>query len=193
MKSKAKIIKLRTAHLNELIQGCRENNPSAQTSLYQEYAPILFAICKRYLKSHEEAEDLLMQSFMTIFNKIGDFQFQGSFEGWMKRIAVNQCLMHLRKKKIDWSPIEDQPEFSAQQPSVLDRLYESEILDLLDQLPEGYRTIFNLYVIEGFKHREIAEELGISINTSKSQLILARKRLAKVIQNLQKDERTQGN
>ena len=190
MKSEAKIIKLHSVEINDWIDLCQQGNPHAQRQIYTEFAPTLLGICRRYLKSQQDAEDALMESFYTIFSKINSFKGKGSFEGWIKRITVNQCLMAIRKAKPDYSDLDDQIEISSNDPSPLDQIYESELLGLLDLLPDGYRTVFNLYVIEGYKHKEIAEALGISINTSKSQLILARKRMATIINQLQNDDRS---
>lgn len=131
-----------------------------------------------------------MEAFYTIFSKINTFKGQGSFEGWIKKVTVNHCLMAIRKAKPEYSDLDEQFDISSNEPSPLDEIYESELLDLLDRLPDGYRTVFNLYVIEGYKHKEIAEALGISINTSKSQLILARKKMAMIINELQSDDRS---
>jgi RNA polymerase sigma-70 factor (ECF subfamily) len=153
----------------------------AQQALYDKYAPLFYSICMRYLKQPMDAEDVMIESFYKIFNKIGQFNDQGSFEGWMKRIVVNESLMHIRKKKNLNLHIEIEKAYDAKEDAVaLDNLQYEELLALLEELPDGYRTIFNLYIIEGYKHREIADLLGISINTSKSQLILAKKRLREI-------------
>jgi len=123
------------------------------------------------------AEDVMITSFYKIFTKIDQYKNQGSFEGWMKRIVINESLMHLRKHNnlnlhVD---VEKAPQIK-EDAVILNELYLDDMLEMLEELPNGYRTVFNLYVIEGYKHREIAELLGISINTSKSQLILAKKK-----------------
>lgn len=123
----------------------------------------------------------MIQSFYRIMQKIGSFNGSGSFEGWMRRIAVNECLMLIRKKKMLMIDIDGAREISNKEQSIADILEYNELLEILDELPTGYRTVFNLFVIEGYKHREIAEKLEISINTSKSQLILAKKRLAEIL------------
>ncbi|MCB0667377.1 MAG: RNA polymerase sigma factor [Saprospiraceae bacterium] len=166
----------------ELIKGCKAKDRKAQKELYNLYAPILLGICRRYVKQLEDAEDVLLESFYKIFSNIDQYEGKGSFEGWMKRISVNESLMFLRRKhnfnlSIDGSHYEIEEESAG----IEDQLFEQDILNVLDTLPTGYRTIFNLYVIEGFKHREIAEELGISINTSKSQLIQAKRKLATLL------------
>lgn len=169
----------------ELIEQCKRENRKAQQILYDRYSPKMFGICKRYVKNREDAEDVLVEGFYKVFSKLRSFQGKGSFEGWMRRIMVNESLMFLRKQhnfqiSLEVSNIEVKSEITAQ-----DRLEELDILNLLNKLPTGYRTVFNLYVIEGYKHREIAEILGISINTSKSQLILAKDKMRKLIQQNQ--------
>lgn len=174
--------------MHELVKACKKNDRQAQKALYQRYAPLFLSMCHRYFRKNDEAEDAMISAFFTIFKKISSYSGEGSFEGWMKRIVINTCLMALRKKKIESIPLENLPDHPERSPLAIDRLLEKDILNLLDYLPDGYRTVFNLYVIEGYKHREIAEMLDVSINTSKSQLIQARKRLAELIElNRQKD------
>jgi len=141
----------------------------------------MFGVCKRYARSREDAEDILLEGFFKVFKNIHQFQGAGSFEGWIRRIMVNESLMFLRKKHnfqltVEVSNIEIKTEINAEQD-----LIAEDILNMLNKLPTGYRTVFNLYVLEGYKHREIADILGISINTSKSQLILAKKRLRSML------------
>jgi len=138
-------------------------------------------ICRRYVKVLEDAEDVLIDTFFKIFTNIHQYKGAGSFEGWMKRIAVNQSLMLLRKKHNFKLTVEISNIDIATPSKALSSLQEDDVMALLEKLPTGYRTIFNMYVVEGYKHREIAEELGISINTSKSQLILAKKRLRNML------------
>ena len=160
-----------------IIQGCKQDDSKAQRAFYDRFAPKMFGVCKRYIKGKEDAEDLLIEGLFKAIDKIHTYHGEGSFEGWVRRIMVNECLMFLRKKHPLKLSIEVHPTDAPTKVSIEDDLAAQDILKLLDQLPIGYRTIFNLYVIEGYKHREIAEELGISINTSKSQLILAKKKL----------------
>ncbi len=133
------------------------------------------------MKARSEAEDLMIQSLYKILTNIGSYTGAGNFEGWMRRIAVNECLMAIRKKKMMMVDIDNVAETSSDDFSIVELLEYQELLEILDELPRGYRTIFNLYVIEGYKHREIAEILEISINTSKSQLILAKKKLRDIL------------
>lgn len=166
----------------ELIEGCKSNNRLAQKVLYERFSAKMFGVCRRYVKTIENTEEVLMMAFCKIFKKIDSFSGKGSFEGWIRRIMVNEALMFLRKKYRfnEHADVTEIP-VKAVEVSIEDELAAQDILKLLEQLPVGYRTVFNLYVIEGFKHREIAEQLGISINTSKSQLILAKKKLRMLI------------
>ncbi len=167
----------------EIIALCRKQDRKAQKFLYERYAPKFFGVCKRYVKNREDAEDVMIEGIFKILMNIEKYEGKGSFEGWMRRIVVNECLMFLRKKHNFHLSIEgDNIDIGAKVVTVVDELAERDILDLLNRLPTGYRTIFNLYVVEGFKHREIAEMLNISINTSKSQLILAKKRMKNLIE-----------
>ena len=137
-------------------------------------------VCLRYARHRAEAEDLLQDSFIKIFDNIRQFEGKGSFEGWIRRIVVNTALKNISKLSFQRENIgiENMVE-TAVAPSVLSLMTEQELLNLITKLPTGYRTVFNLFVIEGYKHVEIAELLGISINTSKSQLILAKDRMRK--------------
>ncbi len=162
---------------DQYISGCRQGDRRAQNQLFEAFAPVALAICYRYIPDYDSAQDILIQSFVRIFRHLDDYSGNGSFEGWMKRIVINECLMELRRKKnlhltLSIDEIKEELVYSE-----VDHLAFQEVLDLLNELPIGYRTVFNMYVMEGFKHREIAELLDISINTSKSQLILARRKL----------------
>ncbi len=166
----------------EIIKGCQVQDRKAQKLLYDRYAPVLYAICRRYVKQPEDAEDVLLESFYKIFSNFKSFAGRGSFEGWMKRISINQSLMFLRKKhNLNLSIASVTHLLHDHSLGVEEALFERDILNVLDELPVGYRTVFNLYVLEGYKHREIADMLGISINTSKSQLIQAKRKLAMIL------------
>ena len=169
----------------EIIQGCRKQNRKAQQALYDKYSPKMFGVCKRYVKNYEDAEDVLVEGLFKAMKNIHQFNEDGSFEGWIRRIVVNQSLMHLRKSHNFKMTVEISNIEIKTVATIEDDLAAEDILNLLNKLPTGYRTVFNLYVVEGFKHREIAEQLGISINTSKSQLILAKKRLKSLVQQNQ--------
>ena len=171
----------------ELIKGCIKQNNNCQRALFDEYAGKFMTVCLRYAKDAMEAEDMLQEGFVRIFNNIHQFKFEGSFEGWMRRIVVNVALKHLQKKRIQFNEIND----NQQQGPTLDahayaHLGEEDILKLINQLPDGYRVVFNLNVIEGYSHEEIANFLNIQPSTSRSQLVKARKMLQEQIIRLQK-------
>jgi len=165
----------------DLIDKCVSNDRIAQNQLYQRFAPLFLSICRRYHSKLEVAEDVMIHAFYRIFEKMHTYSDRGSFEGWMKRIVINECLMELRKRKNLYMTVAIEDMYEHPSEVMADPLQYEELIALLDLLPNGYRTVFNLYVIEGFKHREIADMLQISINTSKSQLILARKKLRQLI------------
>ncbi len=172
--------------LNKLIKDCIKGKRKAQRELHDTFSPMLYAVIKRYIKNNFDAEDILIDTFMKIFSNLKNFKNEGSFEAWMKKIAIRECLMFLRKNKVFNLLIEaDNLEFSDRVVNSDILVYE-ELIGALDMLPAGYRTVFNLYVIEGYKHKEISKKLGISINTSKSQLRLAKQRLSKLINTLNK-------
>ncbi len=166
----------------ELIQGCKKQDRKIQKILYERYSARYFGVCKRYMKDVEAAEDVLVKGFLKIFENINSFESKGSFEGWMQRIIVNECLMELRKKQDFTIYLESSNIQPQKDATILETLYEQDVLKLLEFLPVGCRTVFNLYVIEGYKHNEIAERLNISEGTSKSQLNLAKEKL-KVLLN----------
>lgn len=168
----------------DIIQLCQQQDPKAQKLLYDRYAPKMYGVCRRYVPNKEDAEDVLVEGMFKVFDNIESFQSIGSFEGWIRRIVVNEALMFLRKKRlltVDTDAGELNTLELSHPLSIEHELAAQDILKLLEQLPTGYRTIFNLYVIEGYKHIEIADMLGISINTSKSQLILAKEKLKKLM------------
>ncbi len=163
-----------------LIADCIAQKSTAQKKLYDNLAPKMLAICLRYVKNKTDAEDILIEGMMKIFKNIDQFSGEGNFEAWSRRIFVNESLMFLRRKKLLVISIDDSPTtvINVATPSTAEGdLMVEEIYKILAVLPVGYRTVFNLYELDGFKHIEIAELLGISINTSKSQLILAKKRI----------------
>lgn len=164
-----------------LIEACKQENPKAQKLLYDRYAPTMFGVCKRYIANRQDAEDVLIEGFFKVLTKIDQYGGTGSFEGWIRRIVVNEALMFLRKRHTFHLSIEADEVDVPEDPTIVQELAAQDILDILDELPTGYRTVFNLYVLEGLKHREIADALGISINTSKSQLILARRRIQELL------------
>lgn len=155
--------------------------------LFEQYAGRMMTICIRYSANHAEAEDMLQEAFIRIFYNIGQYKFEGSFEGWLKRIVVNAALRILQKKGIRFSELnEDIQEQQIAGSEVWSNASEEEILKLIGKLPLGYRTVFNMYVLEGYSHAEIASMLKIDMGTSRSQLAKARKALQQQIMSQQK-------
>lgn len=145
------------------------------------------AVCLRYAHDQMEAEDMLQDGFIRVFSNMHQFKFEGSFEGWIRRVVVNAALKRLQKRKIHFQEITDRNEDAPRMdPYVYNHLGEAELMQLIQQLPDGYRTVFNLNVIEGYSHEEIAEMLGIQAGTSRSQLVKARKMLQQQILERQK-------
>mgnify|MGYP003558012058 FL=1 len=158
----------------ETIRLAVENNRQAQQMIYAKYAPKMLSVCRQYIKDIQFAEDLMITSFMKVFVNLEKFENKGSFEGWMRRIMINECISYIRvHKKVSF--LED--EFYAETGfDASESNYNvDEIQFMIDNLPEGYKLIFNLFAIEGYKHQEIATMLNISEGTSKSQLFQARK------------------
>ncbi|MDE3124817.1 MAG: RNA polymerase sigma factor [Bacteroidota bacterium] len=171
----------------ELIKGCIKQQANCQRMLYEQYAGKLMAVCLRYAKDAMEAEDMLQDAFVRIFNYINQFKFEGSFEGWMRRITVNVALKYLQKKKLQFAEVNEQQATEAQVPAMAySHLGEEILMQLIQQLPTGYKIVFNLNVIEGYSHEEIADMLNIKASTSRSQLVKARKILQEQIIQLQK-------
>lgn len=168
----------------ELINGCIRGDREAQKRVYDLYSPLMYPVCLRYMKNTVEAEDVLVIAFTRIFEKINQFKATGSLEGWIKRIVINEALMHLRKQRtmfvISDMEIED---VDRADDNTYNYLEAEELFSMLDKLPPGYRSVFNLYAIDGFSHKEIATHLGISENTSKSQFSRARVFLQKLLKS----------
>ena len=170
----------------ELIKGCIAARPKAQKALFDIYAPKLYVVCLRYLKDQMRAQDVLQDTFVKIFAHIGNYKSEGAFEGWLKRIAVNTCLDQLRKDKklLTDVPLDDVSHKLAHQDFSAEKLMADDLLKLVQALPDGYRTVFNLFAIEGFSHQEIAQQLAISESTSKTQYLRARAYLKERIENI---------
>ncbi|MCE2864402.1 MAG: RNA polymerase sigma factor [Flavobacteriia bacterium] len=170
----------------ELIQGCIAARPKAQKALFDIYAPKLYVVCLRYLKDQMRAQDVLQDTFVKIFAHIGNYKSEGAFEGWLKRIAVNTCLDQLRKDKklLTDVSLDDVSHKLAHQDYSAEKLMADDLLKLVQALPDGYRTVFNLFAIEGFSHQEIAQQLSISESTSKTQYLRARAYLKERIENI---------
>lgn len=160
---------------SDLINGCIEGNRRMQEELYRRFSPRMYAVCLRYAGTAEEAQDVLQEGFVKVFKKLDSFRAEGSFEGWVRRVFVNTAIEHFRRKKY-LQPVTEKEEntLEGNYLSVLDDLAERDILDLVQQLSPGYRTVFNMYVVEGYTHKEIGDMLGVSEGTSKSQLSRAK-------------------
>ncbi|MFC5047606.1 RNA polymerase sigma factor [Aquimarina hainanensis] len=171
--------------IDQLIQKCKKKDPRAQELLYKLYSSKLFSICLKYSSSYTAAEDILQDAFITIFDKIGQFKNKGSFEGWLKRITINIALQQYRKQKVleivNEEQIEDIEIEIDEEEISLDYL-----LEIIQELPDRYRLVFNLYVLDGYSHKEIAEMLHISTGTSKSNLARARYILKGKIETIEK-------
>jgi len=170
----------------QLLSQCLNNNRKAQNSLYKKFSPKLFGTCLRYSKNNTDAEDILQEGFIKIFKYLKDFRNEGYFEGWMRKIMVTTALNFYKRKSLlnkEVDPdIVNAPSMSV--PDVISLLSSEELLSMIQELPNGYRMVFNLNTIEGYSHKEIGEIMNISVNTSKSQLSRARNSLQKRINKL---------
>ncbi len=168
--------------LNQLIENCKIDDTKAQGELYKLFSSKLFSVCLKYSRNHAEAEDNLQDAFLTIFKKIEQYKNKGSFEGWLKRITINTVLQRYRNEKvfdiINENIIED-VELEVDE----DIVSIDYLLQIIQELPDRYRLVFNLYVLDGYSHKDIAEMLGINIGTSKSNLARARQSLKETIEN----------
>ena len=160
--------------LEKLIDNCKQGNRKAQEELYRKYSGVLFGMCLKYSRNKTEAEDNLHDSFMTIYNKIGQFTNKGSFEGWMKRITVNTVLQKFRKEQYLNVVSENMGEEVDIESDYTEDIKLSTLLGYIQELPNKYRLTFNLYVLDGYTHKEISELLGTSAGTSKSNLARAK-------------------
>jgi RNA polymerase sigma-70 factor (ECF subfamily) len=167
----------------ELIDLAVENNRHAQQKIYSKFAPKMLSVCRQYIKDLQLAEDIMITAFMKVFTNLNHFEHKGSFEGWIRRIMINECISFIRvQKKVKF--IEDETYFEESHNNIESQFSVEDIQSVIDFLPDGYKMVFNLFAIEGFKHQEIAKLLGISEGTSKSQLSHARKMLQNNINKL---------
>ena len=168
----------------QLIKGCIQEDESCQRELFRRYAGKMLGVCQRYARNTADAEDIVQDAFIKVFEKIYQFKSEGSFEGWIRRIVVNTALKKYTviryDKEVSGYEITDRNE-SSMEASAYSHLNEKDLLGLIDNLPDGYRLIFNLYVIEGYQHEEIAQMLNIQPGTSRSQLVKARNMLKQQI------------
>lgn len=167
----------------ELVKGCLNGIPAYQRALYKRYASKMLTVCLRYVKKREEAEDVLQEGFITVFEKLNQFKMQGSFEGWVRRIMVNKAIEFYRKasKVFPVLDIDEVEDHFVTNESITSNISSRELMDMIHELPPMYKMVFNLYAFEGMTHKEIAENLGIAEGTSKSNLSDARTLLKKKV------------
>jgi RNA polymerase sigma-70 factor, ECF subfamily len=168
----------------DLLAGCLKGDSSCQKALYEQYKVSLFRVCLRYAKDRMEAEDMLQDGFIKIYSDLHQFSFQGPLGAWMRRVVVNVALQHIRKNKKFQHTVELDHISNEYQTNEIatGNLNTQALTKLIQKLPVGYRTVFNLYVIDGYSHKEIGEMLGINLNTSKSQLSKAKASLRNILQ-----------
>ena len=168
---------------DRLLKACIQGDRKAQRKLFEQLAPKMFPVCLRSMNNREMAEDVLQDGCVTLFSKLDSYSGTGSFEGWARKIFVNTALMQLRRNDVlrESDNLDDAWDIGSPDPSPIQEIGYKELLELIEELPPGFRTVFNMYVIEGYSHKEIADELGISENTSRSQLQRARVILQKKI------------
>ena len=167
---------------NYLIENCIKGDRKSQKALYDQFSGKMFAICLRYSKNQMDAEDILQDGFVKLFNNLNRFRGEGSFEGWVRRIFVNTAIEHIRKKNINTTVGEGLENSVADtHKTALDNLYEKDVIKTTRTLSDGYKTVFNLYAVEGYSHKEIAGKLGITESTSKSQFSRAKALLRNMI------------
>jgi RNA polymerase sigma factor (sigma-70 family) len=174
--------KIYRAKEEELVKGCLRRDRNAQQQLFDLYSAKMYGLCYRYVRHAMEAEDILVTAFTKVFERIAQFKGEGSFEGWIRRIMVNEALTYLRKSRpmyleTDLEQADREPDYDR----LGDHLEAEDLMKMIQELPAGYRLVFNMYAIDGYSHKEIAEQLGISENTSKSQLSRARVYLQKIL------------
>jgi RNA polymerase sigma-70 factor (ECF subfamily) len=167
-----------------IIEGCMQNNPVAQRELYNRYSPKMLAVCYRFAPSREDAEDMLQEGFIKVFSQIHSFQHKGSFEGWIRRIIVHSCINILKRNKRfnDSVDLEEAMQTGVKEtiPSIIQA---KQVVECIRLLPLGYRTVLNLYAIEGYSHKEIAEIMDIEESTSRSQYTRAKNMLEQILIN----------
>ena len=167
----------------ELAKGCLEGKRAHQRALYGQYAKTMMSVCLRYTDSRDDALDVMQEAFIKVFERIGQWQGTGPLGGWIRMIMVNTALTHYRSQN-KWAHMKDADELTNEPSSTagaLDQISSDELMQLIATMPAGYRTVFNLFAVEGFGHKEIGEMLGISENTSKTQFLKARNWLQKAI------------
>lgn len=166
-----------------LLQGCYRNDAMAQQELYQRYSPKMLSVCYRYAKTREDAEDMLQEGFIKVFTQIHQYENRGSLEGWILRIVVHTCINHIKKYKKfnDHVDIADAVNITVREESITGLIQAKQIIESIRSLPIGYRTVLNLYAIEGYSHREIGDMLDIEESTSRSQYTRAKNMLEEML------------
>ncbi len=171
----------------ELIKACISGDRKSQRDLFELYAPKMMSVCRRYARHQLEAQDMMQEGFIKMFMNLEKFQFEGSFEGWVRRIMVNTALKKVSKKSFSHERIGIDETYEGKiDASIISELNAEQLLEMVSQLPEGYRIVFNMYVLEGFSHKEIGAKLGIGESTSRSQLVKARRILQTKVLESQK-------
>ncbi len=179
---------------SDLIRGCLAKDRKMQETLYHRFSSKMYAVCLRYCKDADDAQDLLQDGFVKIFKNLDKYRGDGSFEGWIRRIFVNTSIEHFRKS-IKYNTVGDSAEVVIEDPTwnALDNLGEKDIIKIIQELSPGYRQVFNMYVIEGYSHKDIGDILGISEGTSKSQLARAKAILKKTVEEKLNENSTNTN
>jgi len=185
-----KRLKIISFYNNEkvLIRKAISGHPDAQQGIYDKFAPKMLGVCRQYIKDRHYAEDIMINGFVKVFKNLGAFRHEGSFEGWIRQIMVREAISYLRKKQFVVFDDEVYEYYAPEQIDISSAMDIEYIQRLIDNLPEGYKMVFMLYAIEGYKHSEIAEMLDISEGTSKSQLFKARR----ILQETLKEQRILG-
>lgn len=170
---------------SSLIQDCIAGKRASQELLYKKFSPRMYAICLRYADNVQSAEDILQEGFIKVFNNLDKYKGKGSFEGWVKRIFVNTSIEYYRKSIVGkrYVEIEKVYHFKSNEEDAASKMARNDLMGMVQKLPSGYRTVFNLYAIEGYTHKEISKLLTISEGTSKSQLARARAMLKRMLKN----------
>ena len=168
---------------SQLIKRAAQNNREAQQKLYEIHSGKMLSVCRQYIRDLHDAEDVMLSAFFKVFTHLKDFKFEGSFEGWVRRIMIREAISFLRKKKNLEFQEDEFSNYTESSNNIDEQLSVAHIQQLIDDLPEGYKMVFVLYAVEGYKHQEIAKMLNITEGTSKSQLFKARKMLQEKLTN----------
>lgn len=166
-----------------LLQGCLQNEPTAQKVLYERYSPKMLSVCYRFAHNREDAEDMLQEGFIKVFSQIHTFRSQGAFEGWIRRIMVHTCINHLKRNKRFNESVDliHAAGIQVREESIPSIVQAKQVVECIRMLPIGYRTVLNLYALEGYSHKEIAAMLEIEESTSRSQYTRARQMLEEIL------------